>query len=309
MSAIDLSPADEGDRTLELGKNEVHLTHLEKVYFPQAHVTKGALLHYYAAVAPSLLPHLKHRAMVMKRYPHGVEGPFFYMKRVPVPHPSWLTTCAIDHKSGNVIDFPIINDLASLLWLVNLGCIDLHPWYGRCGDVDRPDHLHFDLDPGDASWTDVVKAGFILRDVLDGLGMKHVVKTSGSKGLHIYVPLVHGPTQKQVWTVAKAMSVELASAHPKLLTAEYRIAKRPAGRVLVDYNQNAWGRTLASVYSVRPRPNATVSAPVTWKELESGAEIDDFHLGNMPARLKKIGDLWKPVLADQKGRFDLGALL
>lgn len=308
MSAISISPEERGGRSLRLGSREVHLTHLEKVYFPEIGLTKAALLQYYAAVAPVLLPHLRHRAMVMKRYPHGIAGPFFYMKRVPVPHPAWLATCTIEHKSGNVIDFPVAQDLASLLWLVNLGCIDLHPWYGRCDDVNRPDHLHFDLDPGEASWKDVVAAGFVLHEALERLRMPHVVKTSGSKGLHVYVPLVRGPTQKEVWSVAKALAFELAEAHPRLLTAEYRLANRPAKRVLVDYNQNAWGRTLASVYSVRPREAATVSTPVTWDELRDGAEVGDFHLGNVPERLRRRGDLWKPVL-EKRGRFDLGSYL
>jgi bifunctional non-homologous end joining protein LigD len=134
--------------------------------------------------------------------------------------------------------------------------------------------------------------------------MNSYVKTTGSKGLHLYVPIVRGPTQKQVWTVAKQIAHTLAEENPKLVTAEYRVAKRPPGRVLVDYNQNAWGRTLASVYSVRPRPRATVSAPLTWEELEDGAVVEDFRIDNMPARIKRLGDLWKPLLA-ARGRFRL----
>ena len=151
----------------------------------------------------------------------------------------------------------MIQDLASLLWVVNLGCIDLNQWYARTDDVDRPDYLHFDLDPGaGASFERVLEAGLVVREALDTLKMPSVVKTTGSKGLHVYTPIVRGPVQKQVWTFAKALGQELASRHPELMTAEYRVANRPAGRVLVDYNQNAWGRTLASVYSVRPHPAA-----------------------------------------------------
>ncbi len=138
--------------------------------------------------------------------------------------------------------------------------------------------------------------------------MKPLVKTSGSKGLHIYVPIVRGPVQKQVWTFAKALAVELASRHPALMTSEYRVAKRPKGRVLVDYNQNAWGRTLASIYSVRPTPLATVSTPVTWNEVAAGVTIDEFRLDNVRARLAKVGDLWKPLLA-ARGRTDLDTFL
>ena len=292
-----------------VGGRSVALTNLQKPYWPEEGITKGNLLRYYATVAPVLLPHLVDRAMVMKRYPHGVAGEFFFMKRAPSPRPDWMETCSIKHRSGNVIDFPIVRDLASLLWIVNLGCIDLNPWYARCDDVDRPDYLHFDLDPvPGASFERVRETALIVRDSLDELGMTTLVKTTGSRGLHVYVPIVRGPTQKQVWTFAKQLAQALAAAHPKLITAEYRVAERPRGRVLVDYNQNAWGRTLASVYSVRPKPQATVSAPVTWKEVEHGVTIEDFRLDNMPARVKKLGDLWKPLLAP-RGRFKLETVL
>ncbi|KFE63725.1 non-homologous end-joining DNA ligase [Hyalangium minutum] len=311
MNAEALANLEEGasgERTLRIAGRELRLTHLDKPFWPELGITKGDLLRYYAQVAPVLLPHVADRAMVMKRYPNGAFGPFFFMKRAPVPRPEWVKTCSITHGSGNVIDFPVIGDLASLLWVVNLGCIDLNPWYARCDDVLRPDYLHFDLDPGQAPWEQVVEVGFILRDVLKGLKMPPLVKTSGSKGLHLYIPIRRGPTQKQVWTIAKALAQELAAAHPELVTAEYRIAKRPVGRVLVDYNQNALGRTLASIYSVRPTPDASVSTPVTWEELEKGARIEDFTLRNVPARVKRRGDLWKPLLS-AKGRVDLGRFL
>jgi bifunctional non-homologous end joining protein LigD len=147
-----------------------------------------------------------------------------------------------------------------------------------------------------------------VRKALEALGMTPLVKTTGSSGVHIYVPIARGPTQKQVWTFAKALARALAAKHPKLLTAEYRIAARPAGRVLVDYNQNAWGRTLASIYSVRPKPRATVSTPITWKEVEAGVALTDFRIDNVPARLRKLGDLWRPLLAT-RGRFPLEEVL
>ena len=247
----------------------------------------------------------------MKRYPNGAKGKCFFMKRVPEPHPDWLETCTIDHKSGNVIDFPVVNDLASLLWVVNLGCIDLNQWYARCDDVDRPDYLHFDLDPvkkGGVTFAKVLTAALVVRDALETLGMSPLVKTTGSAGAHLYIPIVRGPTQRQVWTFAKALAQALAAKHPRLLTAEYRIADRPAGRVLVDYNQNAWGRTLASVYSPRPKPHATVSTPLTWQEVEQGVKLEDFRIDNVPARLRKMGDLWKPLLV-ARGRFRLERVL
>jgi bifunctional non-homologous end joining protein LigD len=237
--------------------------------------------------------------MVMKRYPNGINGEFFFMKRAPSPRPPSIPVCSIEHGSGNVIDFPVIQHLSSLLWVVNLGCIDLNPWYARCDDVDRPDYLHFDLDPVPAaSFARVLETAVIVRDALESINIKSYAKTTGSRGIHVYAAIQRGPTQKQVWTFAKALAKELEARHPQIITAEYRVAKRPRGRVLVDYNQNAWNRTLASVYSVRPKPKATVSAPVTWQEIERGLRMEDFTVANLPARLKKIGDLWKPLLSE-----------
>ena len=297
------------DVVLTLADRQVKLTNLDKLFWPELGLTKRDLLQYYADISPALLPHVADRAMVMKRYPDGATGEPFFMKRAPSPRPEWIETCSISHASGNVIDFPMVQDLASLLWAVNLGCIDLNPWYARCDDVDRPDFLHFDLDPvPEATYAGVVETAQLVRMALEGLGMKPLVKTTGSRGLHVYVAIVRGPTQKDVWRFAKRFAFDLAALRPDVMTAEYKIAKRPAGRVLVDYNQNAWGRTLAAAYSPRPRPLATVSAPVSWEELEAGARIDDFDLRNMPARVARVGDLWAPLL-DATGRFDLASLV
>jgi bifunctional non-homologous end joining protein LigD len=302
-------PKDELALEVELEGRTVKLTNLGKLFWPKLGITKRDLLQYYADVAPFLLPHLTDRAMVMKRYPNGAAGEFFFMKRCPSPRPEWLELCHIRHSSGNVIDFPMIQNLASLLWVVNLGCIDLNQWYARCDDVDRPDYLHFDLDPvPGASFEKVVETALLLRQGLASLKMPAYAKTTGSKGIHVYVPIERGPTQKQVWTFAKQFSHALAAQAPQLITAIYKVANRPKGRVLVDYNQNAWGRTLASIYSVRPRPKATVSTPVGWSELERGVSIDDFRMDNVPARVRKLGDLWKPMLA-KRGRFKLEAYL
>lgn len=286
----------------------VQLTNLQKPFWPELKITKGDLLSYYIGISPVLLPHLKNRAMVMKRYPNGIGGEFFFMKRAPDHRPDWLQLCTIKHSSGNIIDFPVVEDLASLLWIVNLGCIDLNQWYARCDDIDRPDYLHFDLDPvAPANFAQVREVALIVRDYLLNKKVKSYPKTTGSKGIHIYVPIVRGPLQKEVWTVAKRIAVELAKAHPKLITSEYRIAKRPAGRVLVDYNQNAWGRTLASVYSVRAKPEAAVSTPLTWQEVEKNISIADFTMGKVLRRVEKFGDLFKPLLAS-RGRTKLESL-
>src|SRR5437773_5814370 len=190
-------PRDDDNVVVAIDGKEVRLTNLRKIFWPELGLTKGDLLQYYAAVADVLLPHIRNRAMVMKRYPHGAAGEFFFMKRAPTPRPDWIEICSIDHGSENIIDFPMIQDLASLMWVINLGCIDLNQWYARCDDVDRPDYLHFDLDPGvGAAFDRVLETALVVRDALDTLKMPSLVKTTGSKGLHVYVSIVRGPTQK-----------------------------------------------------------------------------------------------------------------
>ena len=302
-------PKNVTDAEVSVDGGTIKLTNLQKIFWPKLRLTKRDLLQYYADVSPWLLPHLKNRAMVLKRYPNGINGPFFFMKRAPSPRPSSIHICPIEHASGSVIGFPVIQHLASLLWVVNLGCIDLNPWYARCDDVHRPDYLHFDLDPVESTpFQRVLETALLVRDALLDLEITSYAKTTGSRGMHIYVPIVRGPDQKQVWSFAKKFSKQLAEQYPKTVTAEYRVAKRPKGRVLVDYNQNAWNRTLASVYSVRPKPLATVSTPVTWQEVEDGVRIEDFTMLNVPQRVKKLGDLWEPLLRE-KGRIRLERFL
>src|SRR5687768_1743368 len=243
-------PRNKNTLDVEFDTRVVKLTNLGKLFWPKLGVTKRDLIQYYIDVAPALLPHLVDRAMVMKRYPNGAAGDFFFMKRAPSPRPEWIEICNIEHESGNIINFPMVQDLAALMWVINLGCIDLNQWYARCDDVDRPDYLHFDLDPTPgASFQQVLETALLVRRGLEGLGMPCYAKTTGSKGVHVYVPIRRGPLQKDVWGFAKSFAIALAANAPKLITAEYRVAKRPARHVLVDYNQNAWGRTLASIYS------------------------------------------------------------
>jgi bifunctional non-homologous end joining protein LigD len=302
-------PDDRNEVELRVGKRTVTLTNLDKIFFPRGGFTKRDLLQYYADVAPVLLPHLRDRAMVMKRYPNGIRGKWFFMKRAPSPRPEWIETCEIMHKSRNLIAFPMVQDLASLLWTINLGCIDLNPWYARCDDVNRPDFLNFDLDPArGATFDEVRETALVVRDALEEEGMRPLVKTSGSEGLHLYVAIVRGPTQKQVWSFATQLAKRLERQHPRLVTTEFLVADRPRGRVLVDYNQNAWGRTLASVYSVRPTEFAGVSTPVSWEEVERGFDVAGFRVENVPARVRRLGDVWKPLLSS-RGRFRLEEVL
>lgn len=302
-------PCDRDSFRFSAGGQTVELTNLRKVFWPALGLTKRDLLQYYAEIAPVLVPHLRRRAMVMKRYPNGIAGKFFFMKRAPSPRPESIEICPIPHPSAGVIDFPVVEDLPSLLWVVNLGCIDLNPWYARCDDVHRPDYLHFDLDPTPgAVFSHVRDVALRVHDALEALKIPCYAKTTGSRGIHVYAPIVRGPLQKQVWGFAKQLAQTLAAQYPRLITSEYRVAKRPEKHVLVDYNQNAWGRTLASVYSVRPRERATVSTPVRWEEVKRGIEIEDFRMDNVPARVRRLGDLWKPLLSE-KGRVRLDRFL
>jgi len=286
---------DKADADVRVGRRAVHLTNLTKSFWPG--IAKRDLLQYYSDVADALIPHVKDRPMVMKRYPNGYRGEFFFMKRAPAERPEWIRICSVKHGSGSSIDFPIVRDLPSLLWMINLGCIDLNPWYSQCDDIYRPDFLHFDLDPvTPATFKHVLETALVIRELLEDVEVRSFAKTTGSRGIHIYVPIVRRATSKEVWQTAKSTALRLERAHPKLVTAVYRVADRPKGRVLVDYNQNALGRTLASVYSVRPKPRATVSAPVTWREVERGIRIEDFRIDNMPQRIRQIGDLWGPLL-------------
>jgi bifunctional non-homologous end joining protein LigD len=300
-------PKVRGDVTVRVDGKDVRLTNLHKLFWADLKITKGDLLQYYADVAPVLLPHIESRAMVMRRYPNGAAGESFFMKEAPSPRPPWIRICPIHHNDEKVVNFPVIDDLPSLLWVVNLGCIDLNQWYARCDDYNRPDYLHFDLDPSPgATFAQVLESALVVREALETLKMKPLVKTSGSRGCHVHVPIVRGLLQDDVLVFTKALAFELAARHPKLMTVEYRKSTRPKNRVLVDYRQNAWGQTLASIYSVRPTPAASVSTPLTWVEVEKGVAIEDFRFDNVRARIRKRGDLWQPLLA-AKGRTDLSA--
>ena len=275
------------------------------MFWPELGLTKGDLLQYYADVADVLLPHIRDRAMVMKRYPHGAAGEFFFMKRAPSPRPDWIEICSIDHGSSNVIDFPMIQDRASLLWVINLGCIDLNQWYATCDDVDRPDYVHFDLDPGagaDVRARARDRAGRPrgARRAEDAVGREDD-RIEGAARLR--ADRARPGAEAGLDVRARRWRRSWRARHPALITAEYRVAKRPRGRVLVDYNQNAWGSTLASIYSVRPRPEATVSTPVTWKEVETRRPHRGLHgeeragaRGEVAGRLRNVAAVFDFVV-------------
>ena len=265
------------------------VTNRDKVFFPERGLTKGDLVDYYVSVAPALLPHVRHRVMQMLRYPNGVDGQFFYQKRVPVPHPDWLETYMIEFPSGRTADFPVVNDAAALAWIANLGCIDLHTWSSRIGDVEHPDYLLIDLDPrGGDPWAHVRTIALVVKDVMDELGLASWPKTSGSTGIHILAPIVPELPFPEVRRFAKAFAQEVERRVPDIATTTWKVADRTG--VFVDFGQNARDRTIASAYSIRPTQDARASAPLRWDEV-ADVEAADFTMETMAARIAKVGDL------------------
>ncbi len=272
-----------------VGDREVKVTNLDKVFFPRPGLTKGDLIRYYVDVAAPLLNHVARRPMQMKRYPNGVDADFFYQKRVPEPHPDWLDTVRIDYPSGNQADFPVVTDAAGLAWIANLGCIEMHTWHSRVDAVSRPDYMLIDLDPGEGDpWEHVREIALVVRDVLDELGVPSFPKTSGVSGIHILTPIVPELPFPEVRRLAKAIAVLVAKRVPKIATTTWVVKDRTG--VFVDYGQNAFDRTIASAYSIRPMPDARASAPLRWDEV---ADVDPaaFTLETMRARLASVGDL------------------
>ncbi|HYY34299.1 MAG TPA: non-homologous end-joining DNA ligase [Gaiellaceae bacterium] len=277
---------------MRIGRRDVELTNLDKVFFPQCGLTKGDLVRYYLEVAECLLPHVRRRPMQMLRYPDGVDGSFFYQKRVPDPHPDWLETVHVVFPgSGRTADFPVVTDSASLAWIVNLGCIDLHTWHCRVDDVERPDYMLIDLDPSEGNpWSSVREIALVVKKVLDDLDLPSFPKTSGATGLHIQVPIKPELRFTEVRRFAKALAqeVERRIDDQDVATTTWKVADRRG--VFVDYGQNARDRTIASAYSIRPTKDARASAPLRWSEVAK-SDPAAFTLETMPARIKKLGEL------------------
>jgi bifunctional non-homologous end joining protein LigD len=282
---------------------QVALTNLTKRYFPQGGPgaqTKGDLIRYYLAVAPMILPHLHERPVVLTRYPDGAGAKGFYVQRAPEHRPAWATTCTTSIKPPKELTFLRIESTAMLAWVANLGAIELHPWYSRCSAPTRPDYLVIDLDPVEGTRFEKVRtAALHVKDALDAWSLPAFIKTSGATGLHLFVPIERGPTQREVHAVARDIAIAIAARHPRLFTTEYRIANRPRGTVLLDFNQNSAGHTLAGAYSVRPTPSATVSAPLDWRELRDGAVPRDFTIVTVPMRLSQREDPWAAERMDR----------
>jgi len=275
----------------------LRLTNLDKVYFPDEGYTKGDLIQYYASVASVLLPHLEGRPISMSRYPEGIKGPSFYEKRAPGHQPDWMkTTPVVSDSQGGVIEFLVADTVEALMWFANMGCIETHPFHSREGRLEYPDYAICDFDPADGStWDQVVEGGRLLNVALGQLGLVGYPKLSGSRGLHVYVPLEPVHRFSRVRRFVGEVGNYLAAANPSALTMEWDKPKRK-GKVFIDHNRNASGQTVASVYSVRPRPGAPVSAPLTWDELGEVAN-GDITIVNLWDRLQRYGDLFGPVLA------------
>jgi bifunctional non-homologous end joining protein LigD len=282
----------------------LELSNLDKVFWPGEGITKGDLIEYYRAVAEVAVPHLESRPFTMKRYPDGIAAKPFFQKNAPSHMPDWIPTAEFpatsrDTREKRMIRYPLVNEEAALLWMVNMGCIDLNAWCSRIDRPDRPDFALFDLDPTpEAGFAAAAEVALLVRDALAAVDLRGYPKTSGSDGVHVLVPLARRYGYDQTRGVVLAISRALASIRPDLVTTEWSKAKRRG--VLIDANQNGPGRTIAFAYSVRPKPGAPVSTPVTWDELRAGVDPDAFTMSVVLNRVSRMGDLQAPVLEDRQ---------
>lgn len=282
------------------------LSSADRVLFPDDHVTKGDLFAYYDEVSPAIVPHLADRPFTMKRWREGLPGGAFFQKQAPKGMPDWIPTRQFKtvqrggKNATRMVDFPLVNSREALLWMVQMHCIDMNAWYSRVDLPDRPDYVLFDLDPPEEpdAFALCVRVAHHLRAALDDLGLASYVKTSGSDGIHIAVPIVRRSSYGDTYEFAELLARRLEAQHPGDVTTEWLKEKRRG--VLVDHRQNGHGRTIASVYSVRPKPGAPVSTPLRWDELTEDVRPRDFPMAVALARLAEHGDLFEPVLhADQ----------
>jgi len=293
----DETETDENEKTVSYGRKKVKTTNLNKIYWPKENITKGELIDYYQRIAPYILPYLKDRPLSLNRHPNGIEAQSFYQKDMDVDQiPSWAKTAQIYSKSNDAnIDYLICNDEATLVYMVNLGCIEINPWHSRYQKEDMPDYLMMDLDPGDIGFKHVVDTALTIKDICDELDIPCFCKTSGATGLHIFIPLAAKYTYDEVKTFAELLATLTHQRLPKTTSIERSVAKRK-DKIYVDFLQNRKGQTIASVYSARPKEDATVSAPLLWEEVNHQLTPKMFTIFNIEERIKKVGDLWEGVL-------------
>src|SRR6266403_617101 len=281
-----------GNLVLQIGSERVSLTSLERVYWPDEKLTKFDLLSYYLHISSHLMPFLKERPAILQRYPRGIKEPMFFQQDLESA-PAFIKTVRLTNQEGRELNYAIYTTTGSLLHFVNLGTIEQHPWHSTTKHLDKPDYLMLDLDPKAAPWQNVVEVALVCKQVLDELGLPAFPKTSGSSGIHVYVPLKPKYDYGRIAEIATALANEVARRAPKIATTQRSLAKREKQQVYVDAMQNARGKTIASVFSARAKPGATVSMPLTWKQVEKGVKISDFTIKNVPGLLQKNVDPWK----------------
>ncbi|NLB51650.1 MAG: DNA polymerase domain-containing protein [Syntrophomonadaceae bacterium] len=283
-----------------IGGRSFSLSNLDKILWPEDHFTKEELIKYYVQAAPFIIEHLQDRAMVFTRYPNGIEGKSFYQKNSPQHLPDWIKTFPLySSDSDRIINYTLIEEQATLAWLANQACIEMHPWLSRINSLDYPDFVVFDLDPSaDSTYENVIIIAQILNQLLTSLGLHSYLKTSGSLGLHIYVPVINKYTYEEIRVFANKIAALVASSTAKISTIERSVRLR-GDKIYIDYLQNGRGKTLCSVYSVRPRPGAPVSTPLEWDELTEVTPAD-FTIKTIIPRLKERGELFAPVLTDKQ---------
>ena len=288
------------DLELAVGRRRVRVTHPDRVLFPGDGVTKGDLAEYYAAIGDAIVPHLRERPFTLKRYPYGIRGQPYFAKQAPKGKPPWVPTRRFRtwprEGESRLVDFTLVNEPAALVWMVQMNCIDMNAWYSRVDKPDRPDFVLFDLDPPDSrdGFVEAIRVAHLIREALEGLDLRSYVKTSGADGIHVLLPIARRATFKQTYEFAELLSRQLEAEHPGLVTTEWLKKKRRG--VLVDHRQNGHGKTIASVYSVRPKPGAPVSTPLRWEELTERVRPRDFGRREALDRIAKHGDLFEPVL-------------
>lgn len=277
-------------------KTRLDLTNLDKVFFPQAKITKGDLINYYRGVSDLILPYLKDRPHSLLRQPDGIGGESFFQKNVDHAPPDWVTTIKIHSESTDEdVHYLVCEDLDHLLYMVQLGCIEINPWNSRTANLSKPDWLVIDLDPEKIGFEEVIETARAVKQICDELGIASCPKTSGKSGIHIFMPLAAKYSYKQTRQLAKILARHVNERLPKITSVTRDPAKR-RGKVYVDFLQNSEGQTLAAPYSVRPTKEGTVSTPLHWDEVKKGLKPTDFNLKNIQRRLGRVGDLWKPVL-------------
>ena len=280
--------------------HDVRLTSADRVLFPDDGITKGDLFEYYGEVAPAIVPHLKDRPFTLKRQPLGINEQAYFQKQAPKGLPDWIPTRQFTthprEGGSRLVDFVLVNARDALLWMVQMNCIDMNAWYSRVDRPERPDYVVFDLDPPDDGFANAIKVAHLVHEALEELHLRSYVKTSGASGIHVLVPITRRSSFAETYEFAELVSRGVEERNPGLATTEWLKKKRPKGAVLVDHRQNGHGKTIASAYSVRPRPGAPVSTPLRWEELTPKVRPRDFGMRDALARIERHGDLYEPVL-------------